>query len=71
MSTYIKAPQSAAERPARTKFKVDNSGEKKHPIVEKIDVATLEIDESYELECDPYNSTGQFLVDALKNQQEE
>lgn len=71
MSTYIKAPQTAADTPARTKFNVDKSGETKHTVVEKIDVTALEIDESYELDCDPYNNTGQFLADALKKKFEE
>jgi len=71
MSTYIKAPQTAADKPARTKLNVDKSGETKQPVVEKIDVTALEIDESYELDCDPYNSTGQFLADALKKKFEE
>lgn len=34
--------------------------------VEKIDVTALQIDESYDVDCDPYNCTGQFLVDAAK-----
>jgi len=71
MSTYIKAQQNAADSPARTKFNVDKGGEKKQPVVEKIDVTALEIDESYGADCDPYNSTGQFLVDALKNKYED
>jgi hypothetical protein len=37
------------------------------PVIETIDVASLQLDESYGEDCDPYNSTGQFLVDALKN----
>ena len=71
MSTYIKAPQNAADKPARTKFNVDKSGAAKQPVVENVDVAALEIDQSYELDCDPYNSTGQFLTDALKKKFEE
>ena len=71
MSTYIKAPQNAADRPERTGFTVDKSGETKQPVVEKVEVTALEIDESYELNCDPYNSTGQFLVDAVKKKFDE
>jgi len=71
MSTFIKAPQNAANRPARTNFQVDKSGETKQPVVEKIDVTALEIDESFDGSCDPYNSTGQFLVDSLKKKYEE
>lgn len=71
MSTYIKASQSAANGPARTRFKVDYSGESKQPVVENIDVTELEIDDSLDVDCDPYNSTGQFLVDAVKKKYEE
>lgn len=71
MSTYIKATQNAADRSARTKFNVDKSGKTKQPVVEKIDVTALEIDEAYETDCDPYNSTGQFLVDAVKKKYED
>jgi hypothetical protein len=71
MSSYIKAQQIVAESPGRTKFKVDNSGETRQPVVEKIDVTALEIDESYDADCDPYNSTGQFLVDAVKKKFDE
>ncbi len=71
MSTYIKAQQNAADRPARTKFNVDKSGEKQQPVVERIDVTALEIDDSYDADCDPYNSTGQYLVDALKKKYED
>lgn len=71
MSTYIKAQQNAADKPARTKFNVDKSGETKRPVVASIDVTALEIDESYEQDCDPYNSTGQFLADELKKKFED
>ncbi|MBT8066929.1 MAG: hypothetical protein KJO09_06780 [Gammaproteobacteria bacterium] len=71
MSSYIKAPQNAADKSARTKFTVDKSGAARQPVVENVDVAALEIDQSYELDCDPYNSTGQFLTDALKKKFEE
>ncbi len=66
MSTYLKAPQNAADRPVSVKLNGDESGKTKQPVVEKIDVTMLEIDEAYELDCDPYNNTGQFLADALK-----
>ena len=66
MSTYLKAPQNAADRPVSVKLNGDKSGETKQPVVENIDVTALEIDESFDGDCDPYNSTGQFLADALK-----
>ncbi len=63
MSTERKALDSAATRwvkPKRVITKLET------PLVDKIDVDSLQIDESYEVDCDPYNSTGQHLVDALK-----
>lgn len=71
MSTYIKAQQNAADGPARTKFNVDKNGERKQTVVERIDVTALEIDESYDANCDPYNNTGQFLIDAVKKKYED
>jgi len=71
MSTFIKPTQNAADRLARTKFNVDKSGDAKQPVVESIDVTALEIDESFDGDCDPYNSTGQFLVDSLKKKYDE
>ena len=66
------ASQGAPDGLARTKFKVDHSGDaKQSPLVEKMDISVLEIDETYDADCDPYNSTGQFLVDALKKKRDE
>jgi len=66
MSTESKAPRSAQPGLAKTKFNVNKLGDIRQPVVNKIDVSTLQIDESFDDDCDPYNSTGQFLADALK-----
>jgi len=66
MSTGNKAPRSAQTRLAKTKFNINKVGDIKQPVIKKIYVSSLQIDESYNDDCDPYNSTGQFLVDALK-----
>ena len=66
MSTERKALDSAATRWAKPKPVIDKPGKLETPLVDKIDVDSLQIDESYEVDCDPYNSTGQHLVDALK-----
>ena len=39
---------------------------KKQPSIENIDVNALQIDETFDGDFDPYNSTGQFLADAIK-----
>lgn len=38
----------------------------KSTAVEEIAVTSLQIDESYEVDSDPYNSTGKFLAEALR-----
>jgi hypothetical protein len=71
MSTEYKASQNALTRFAKAGADIDKAGAAKPPVVEKIDVNALQIDESYEVDCDPYNSTGQFLADALKKKYED
>lgn len=66
MSTERKALDSAPTRWAKPKPAIDKAGNSETPVVEKIDIGSLQIDESYEVDCDPYNSTGQHLVDSLK-----
>lgn len=66
MSTESKAPRKATTGLARTKFNIDKGGNAHPPVIEKIDVAAFEIDDSFDINCDPYNSTGQFLIEALK-----
>ncbi len=51
---------------AKTKSNINKVGEIKQPVIEKFDITSLQIDESYDVDCDPYNSTGQFLADARK-----
>ena len=38
------------------------------PTVKSVDVAALKIDEAGFVDCDPYNSTGQFVTDQIKEQ---
>ncbi len=66
MSTGNKAPRSAHARLAKTKFNINKIGDVKQPVVEKIDISSLQVDESADVDCDPYNSTGQFMVVAGK-----
>jgi hypothetical protein len=67
MSSENKATQRAPARSSRTRVNLEKLRDSKMPVIETIDVASLQLDESYGEDCDPYNSTGQFLVDALKN----
>jgi len=66
MSTENKAPRSARMRLAKTKFNINKVGDIRQPVINEIDVSSLQIDESYDDDGDPYNSTGQFLADARK-----
>lgn len=40
------------------------------PVAEDSDTGALQIDESFDAACDPYNNTGQHLVSALKKKYE-
>ncbi len=55
-----------AERPAKGGVKVERVAKKKQPSIENIDINALQIDETFDGDCDPYNSTGQFLADAIR-----
>ncbi len=35
--------------------------------LQDIEVTALQLDESYDGDCDPYNCTGKFLVDAARS----
>jgi len=66
MSTENKATHHAHARLAKTRADLERLRDSKQPVIETIDIASLQVDESYGEDCDPYNSTGQFLADALK-----
>ena len=65
MSTDKTARQSATKGPAEGK--VEAVAERTALSVRNVDVSDLKIDETFDADCDPYNSTGQFLADAVKN----
>ena len=64
MSTQKTTPRTGSNRPA--KGKVDAAAKRKPVSVENVDVNALQIDETFDGDFDPYNSTGQFLADAIK-----
>jgi len=64
MSTEKTTPRTGSNGPA--KGKVDATAERKPVSVENVDVNALQIDETFDGDFDPYNSTGQFLADAIK-----
>ncbi len=71
MSAVDSASQNAPKRSVNTKLDIAETGAIRPPAVEKIELGMLQIDESYDDDCDPYNSTGQFLADAIKAKYDE
>ncbi len=66
MSTEETGSFGPSERPANGNVSVEHAAEKKQPSIESIDINALQIDETFDADCDPYNSTGQFLADAIR-----
>lgn len=67
MSNDKTAPQKAPARIARKNFEIAQLSADEPSVIDKIEVTSLQIDDAYDTDCDPYNCTGQFLVDALKD----
>lgn len=66
MSTEKTTPYSAPRQPAKAALTAGRPPVKKTPAIQNIEVTPLELDESHDVDCDPYNCTGQYLVDAAK-----
>lgn len=66
MSTEKTTPRNASGQPAKAALTVGKPIETKKPAIQSIEVTSLQLDESYDVDCDPYNCTGQYLVDAAK-----
>jgi hypothetical protein len=71
MSTESKTSQNVPTRLAKARSDTDMASAARPSIVEKIDINALQIDESFDVDCDPYNSRGQFLTDALRKRYED
>jgi len=71
MSTENATARNALARFAKARADLDEASKSEAPVVEKIDVTSLQIDEAFDVDGDPYNCTGQFLVDALKKKYED
>lgn len=71
MSAQNSSERILPERVVSTKAKIDLAIHSKWPVIQKIDVASLQIDEAHNVDGDPYNCTGRFLVDAIKAQYED
>lgn len=66
MSTEKTAPRNAPRQPAKAALTARKPAETKKSVIQNIEVTSLQLDESYDVDCDPYNCTGQYLVDAAK-----
>lgn len=66
MSTEKTTHRNAPRQPAKVALTVGKPAEAKKPELQNIEVTSLQLDESYDVDCDPYNCTGQYLVDAAK-----
>lgn len=66
MSTEKTALQNQSGSSTKRNVKVDHAAEKRQPVVQNVEIEALKIDETFDGDFDPYNSTGQFLSDAIK-----
>ena len=64
MSTWKSARDDDASRPAEKEQPPETDAE--NPPAPQVEVTSLEIDAEAEFDCDPYNRTGQHLVDAIR-----
>ena len=71
MSTNITTSKAPVRRAPDDRFKDAESANDKWATIRKIDVNSIQLDESFENNSDPYNSTGRFLVTAVKNRDRE
>lgn len=70
MSSEKTAPQDTA-RLVEGKFAIHSVADNDPSAAEKVEVNSLQIDESYDADADPYNCTGKFLVEALKQKHDD
>ena len=70
MSTGKTTPQETRARLVKGSF-ADHGEAANEASAAEVEVTSLQIDETYDGDCDPYNCTGQFLVEALKQKRDE
>jgi hypothetical protein len=67
MSINTTAPEALTSRAPDDRFRSVQSANDKWATIRKIDLNSMQLDDSFENNSDPYNSTGRFLATALKN----
>jgi hypothetical protein len=71
MSTITTISKVPGSRAPDDRFRNAQSANDQWATIRKIEVNSMQFDESFEDNSDPYNSTGRFLVTAIKNQNRE
>ncbi len=71
MSTNTTTSKVPIRRAPDDRFRDANSASDRLSTIKKIDVNSFQLDESFGDNSDPYNSTGRFLVTAVKNRNRE
>ncbi len=67
MSINTTALKASTGRAPDERFRNTQSANDKWATIRKIDVNLIQLDESFEDNSDPYNSTGRFLATAFKS----
>jgi len=67
MSTEKTGQNKPVVAELRKNLSVTDTPEKQQPAIEKISVSALRIDESFDGDHDPYNSTGQHLATKIRD----
>lgn len=67
MSSETTTSKDPLSRAPDSRFEGGSSASDKLATIRKIDVTSLQLDESYEDDGDPYNNTGRHLVAAIRN----
>ena len=67
MSSETTSSKDPLSRAPDSRFKGGSTTHDKLATIRKIDITPLQLDESFEGDGDPYNSTGRHLVAAIRN----
>ncbi|MGI9270742.1 MAG: hypothetical protein ACR2QT_03135 [Woeseiaceae bacterium] len=71
MSSEKTTQRNVSSRSEQRHYKIDKAAKNRPVDINEIDITALQLDASYDVDCDPYNSTGQFLVNAQKKKDAE
>lgn len=66
MSTESSTSKAAAGRAPDNRFKRSAAARDRSSVIRKIEVTSLQLDDSFDGDGDPYNNTGRHLVKAIR-----